>query len=136
MEISLKKIIFVQDISNAKLMEFKKLIDRGAELERMNEALHREDTQFIVIYGRRRIGKSELIKRIVKARHKAIVWQSVEPQKSAHYPYSSSHPLSLPNARFLVLRSRAWIGFAPRNQTWKACPATFPSAYSLLPSYC
>ena len=38
MEISLKMIIFVQDISNAKLMEFKKLIDRGAELERMNEA--------------------------------------------------------------------------------------------------
>ena len=65
MEISSKKIIFVQDISNAKLMEFKKLIDRGAELERMNEALHREDTQFVVIYGRRRIGKSELIKRIV-----------------------------------------------------------------------
>lgn len=31
----------MQDISNAKLMEFKKLIDRGAELERMNEALHR-----------------------------------------------------------------------------------------------
>ena len=44
--ISLKKIIFVQDISNTKLMEFKKLIDRGAELERMNEALHREDTQY------------------------------------------------------------------------------------------
>ena len=35
MEISLKKIIFMQDISNAKLMEFKKLIDRGAELKRM-----------------------------------------------------------------------------------------------------
>lgn len=46
MEISLKKIIFVQDISNTKLMEFKKLIDRGAELERMIEALHREDTQY------------------------------------------------------------------------------------------
>lgn len=41
----------MQDISNAKLMEFKKLIDRGAELERIEEALHREDTQFIVIYG-------------------------------------------------------------------------------------
>lgn len=32
-------------------MEFKKLIDRGAELERMNEALHREETQFIGIFG-------------------------------------------------------------------------------------
>jgi len=57
-------------------MEFKKLIDREAELERINEALHREDTQFIVIYGRRRIGKSELIKRIVNARHKAIYFLS------------------------------------------------------------
>ena len=57
-------------------MEFKKLIDRGAELERINEALHRENTQFIVIYGRRRIGKSELIKRIVKVRHKAIYFLS------------------------------------------------------------
>lgn len=36
----------MQDISNTKLIEFKKLIDRGAELERMNEALHREDTQY------------------------------------------------------------------------------------------
>lgn len=37
----------MQDISNAKLMKFKKLIDRGGgELERMNEALHREDTQY------------------------------------------------------------------------------------------
>ena len=40
----------MQDISNAKLMDFKKLIDRGAELERMNEALHREDTQYNTPY--------------------------------------------------------------------------------------
>ena len=51
MEIFLKKIIFVQDISNAKLMEFKKLIDRGAELELMNEPLHIEETQLIGIFG-------------------------------------------------------------------------------------
>ena len=41
----------MQDISNAKLMEFKKLIDRGAELERMTDALHREETQSIGIFG-------------------------------------------------------------------------------------
>ncbi len=58
------------------LMEFDKLIDRGAELERINEALHREDTQFVVIYGRRRIGKSTLLKHIVNARHKAIYFLS------------------------------------------------------------
>ncbi len=57
-------------------MEFKKLVDREAELERINGALHREDTQFIVIYGRRRIGKSKLIKHIVNAQRKAIYFLS------------------------------------------------------------
>ncbi len=57
-------------------MEFKKLIDRNAELERINEALKRDETQFIVIYGRRRIGKSKLIKHIVNARQQAIYFLS------------------------------------------------------------
>lgn len=57
-------------------MEFKRLIDRGAELERINEALKREDTQFIVIYGRRRIGKSKLIKHIVNVQQKAVYFLS------------------------------------------------------------
>lgn len=66
----------MQDILKARYMEFKKLIDRGAELERINAALKREDTQFIVIYGRRRIGKSTLIKHIVNERQKAIFFLS------------------------------------------------------------
>ncbi len=57
-------------------MEFKKLIDRNAELERINMALDRDDAQFVVIYGRRRIGKSTLIKHIVNARQKAIYFLS------------------------------------------------------------
>ena len=76
MEISFSKIIFVQDNLKVKNMEFKKLIDRGSELERINTALRREDTQFIVIYGRRRIGKSTLIKHIVNERQKAIYFLS------------------------------------------------------------
>ena len=39
-------------------MEFKDFIDRKDYLERINNALQRENPQFIVIYGRRRIGKS------------------------------------------------------------------------------
>lgn len=42
-------------------MEYNRLIDRKAETDRITEALKRENTQFIVIYGRRRIGKSTLI---------------------------------------------------------------------------
>ena len=57
-------------------MEFKRLIDRKAEIERITTALHREDTQFIVIYGRRRIGKSKLIKHIVNAQEHAVYFLS------------------------------------------------------------
>ena len=42
-------------------MEFKQLIDRKNEFDRITTALKREDTQFVVIYGRRRIGKSTLL---------------------------------------------------------------------------
>lgn len=57
-------------------MEFKKLIDRTAEIDRISEALRREDTQFIVIYGRRRIGKSTLIKHIVNKQNRVIYFLS------------------------------------------------------------
>ncbi len=57
-------------------MEFQHLIDRGAELDRINAALGRKDTQFIVIYGRRRIGKSTLIKHIANARQQVVYFLS------------------------------------------------------------
>ena len=41
-------------------MEF---VDRQKEIGRIQKALKREKPQFIVIYGRRRIGKSTLIKK-------------------------------------------------------------------------
>jgi uncharacterized protein len=43
-------------------MEF---IDREKELARMERALKRDNPQFIVVYGRRRIGKSTLIKKVL-----------------------------------------------------------------------
>lgn len=44
-------------------MLFKKFIDRKSDVVRLGEALKRPDSQFIVVYGRRRIGKSSLIKK-------------------------------------------------------------------------
>ncbi len=38
-------------------------IDRQREISRIQRALHAPDSRFIVIYGRRRLGKSTLIKR-------------------------------------------------------------------------
>ena len=43
-------------------MEF---IDRKKEFARLQKALQREKPQFIAVYGRRRIGKSTLIKRLM-----------------------------------------------------------------------
>ena len=53
-------------------MEFKDFIDRKDYLERVNNALQREKPQFIVIYGRRRIGKSKLIREIMDWKRKDI----------------------------------------------------------------
>ncbi|WP_289105158.1 ATP-binding protein [uncultured Bacteroides sp.] len=57
-------------------MEFKKFIDRKEYLERVEEALKREKPQFIVIYGRRRIGKSKLIMEIMDWNRKDIYFLS------------------------------------------------------------
>jgi len=43
-------------------MEF---VDRKKEFARLQKALQRENPQFIAVYGRRRIGKSTLIKRVM-----------------------------------------------------------------------
>ena len=46
-------------------MEF---VDRKKEFERLQKSLKREKPQFIVVYGRRRIGKSTLIKKVMDFR--------------------------------------------------------------------
>ena len=40
-------------------------LDRTNDIQRINTALTREERQFIVLYGRRRIGKSTLLKRVL-----------------------------------------------------------------------
>lgn len=57
-------------------MEFKQLIDRKSEYDRITVSLNREDTQFIVVYGRRRIGKSTLLKHIVNSLDEAVYFLS------------------------------------------------------------
>ena len=46
-------------------MIFDRFIDRQDLLERIKGAFQRQHPQFVVIYGRRRIGKSTLIKEIL-----------------------------------------------------------------------
>lgn len=53
-------------------MEFTNFIDRKDYLERIENALQREKPQFIVIYGRRRIGKSKLVREVMNWKRKDI----------------------------------------------------------------
>ena len=46
-------------------MQFRKFIDRQDYLERLRNALQRIFPQFLVVYGRRRVGKSTLIKELM-----------------------------------------------------------------------
>lgn len=41
-------------------------INRKNELKNLNDLWHRQPAQFIVIYGKRRVGKTELIKQFLK----------------------------------------------------------------------
>ena len=47
-------------------MILNKFIDREKDLERLTDTLHRPGCQFIVVYGHRRIGKSALIKHLLR----------------------------------------------------------------------
>lgn len=46
-------------------MVLKEFLDREKDVRRLRAALDRPDPQFIVVYGRRRIGKSSLIKHVI-----------------------------------------------------------------------
>ncbi|MCC8114197.1 MAG: ATP-binding protein [Bacteroidales bacterium] len=57
-------------------MYFKDFFDREKVSHRLKKALEREDEQFIVIYGRRRIGKSQLIKHVLDLKRGDIYFLS------------------------------------------------------------
>ena len=44
-----------------------KFVDRIKEQESLRTALESESSNFIVVYGRRRLGKSTLIRRVLKS---------------------------------------------------------------------
>lgn len=42
-----------------------KFLDRTSDILRLQQSLKRDESQFIVIYGRRRIGKTTLIRKVL-----------------------------------------------------------------------
>ena len=102
-------------------MEF---VDRKKELTRLQKALQREKSQFIAVYGRRRIGKSTLIKKVMdfsrgdiyfladktsepsqRQLFSTTVDMSIEGFSMANYPTWESLFVSLVNSFFLSTNS-------------------------------
>ena len=53
-------------------------VDRDIELDQLTDCYESETADFVVIYGRRRLGKSELVRQSISDRDDAIYYQAVE----------------------------------------------------------
>lgn len=53
-------------------------IDRESELDQLTDCYETETADFVVIYGRRRLGKSELVRQSIADRDDAVYYQAVE----------------------------------------------------------
>ena len=58
-----------------------KFVDRNEELKLLNKNWKKNEAQFIVIYGRRRIGKTELIKQFIKNKNGIYFLGRLESKK-------------------------------------------------------
>jgi hypothetical protein len=55
-----------------------RFVDRDVELEQLTDCYDSETAEFVVIYGRRRLGKSELVRQSIADRDDAVYYQAVE----------------------------------------------------------
>ncbi|MUV85162.1 helix-turn-helix domain-containing protein [Natronomonas sp. CBA1123] len=55
-----------------------RFVDRETELEQLTGCYESETADFVVLYGRRRLGKSELVRQSITDRDDAIYYQAVE----------------------------------------------------------
>ncbi|WP_226007402.1 ATP-binding protein [Natrinema salinisoli] len=53
-------------------------VDREADLNQLTDCYESETAEFVVIYGRRRLGKSELVRQSIRDRDDAVYYQAVE----------------------------------------------------------
>lgn len=57
-------------------------VDRDAELDHLTDCYDSDRAEFVVIYGRRRLGKSELVRQSIADRADAVYYQAVESTAS------------------------------------------------------
>ncbi|NHN42764.1 ATP-binding protein [Halorubellus sp. JP-L1] len=59
-------------------MAQRQFVNRASELELLESRFERDAADLIVVYGRRRLGKSELVREAIRDRNDAIYWQATE----------------------------------------------------------
>lgn len=60
-----------------------RFIDREDELEMLESRFESETAEFVVVYGRRRLGKSALAREAIRDREDAVYWQATEETQEA-----------------------------------------------------
>ncbi|ELZ40032.1 ATPase (AAA+ superfamily) protein [Halorubrum californiense DSM 19288] len=58
-------------------------VDRDDELDLLRSRFERDDSDLVVIYGRRRLGKSALVREAIAERDDAVYWQATEETPDA-----------------------------------------------------
>ncbi|QLG61117.1 ATP-binding protein [Halorarum salinum] len=64
-------------------MAHPRFVDRGEELELLESRFESETAELIVVYGRRRLGKSALVREAIRGRDDAVYWQATEETPDA-----------------------------------------------------
>lgn len=82
-----------------------KFINRERELKILEEAYHQERAGFLPVYGRRRVGKTELIKHFIK-------------DKAHFYFLAKKRDAALELDRFRLKFSEEFNVFLPESKTW------------------
>ncbi|WP_226010800.1 ATP-binding protein [Halomicrobium salinisoli] len=60
-----------------------RFVDREDELEVLSSAFDSNEAELLVVYGRRRLGKSALVREAIRGRDDAVYWQATEETASA-----------------------------------------------------
>lgn len=55
-----------------------RFVDRETELDRLRDCYRSDEAEFVVLYGRRRLGKSELVRQSIADRDDAVYYQAIE----------------------------------------------------------
>lgn len=71
-----------------------KFIGRKLELKKINKLIQKEEFSFALIYGRRRIGKSELVKQVLRESHAKGIYYECKQVAEASNVYSLSEIVS------------------------------------------